>query len=179
MLRRSLFRAMSASALSLLLPGSANATVLRAGNLVSLRCLGAINTPRYLDGRTGDGSVGLAPELFGHFTGTRWQVWSGGGQILLKCMGTAPGPRWLDGRTLNGSVGLAPDNKGQFTGTHWSVISLDQTNPDIVALKCLGNLAGPRWLDGRTANGTVGLAPSTNPPYSGTRWLASIYPSLL
>jgi hypothetical protein len=42
---------------------------------------------------------------------------------------------------------------------------------DIVALECLGDIPGNRFLDGRTANGTVGLAPNRNiPPFSGTRW---------
>ncbi len=41
---------------------------------------------------------------------------------------------------------------------------------DYITLECLGDKPGPRYLDGRTHNGTVGLAPHTNPPYTGTRW---------
>jgi hypothetical protein len=42
---------------------------------------------------------------------------------------------------------------------------------DIVALECLGDIPGNRFLDGRTADGTVGLAPNRNIPlFSGTRW---------
>ena len=41
---------------------------------------------------------------------------------------------------------------------------------DIITLKCLGEAPGPRYLDGRTQDGTVGLAPHTDPPYTGTRW---------
>jgi hypothetical protein len=174
--RRRFLHGSCLTALGLLVPASANADVLRAGNFVSLKCLGAANGPRFLDGRTGDGTVGLAPAVLGHFTGTRWQVWAGGGQILLKCMGAVEGPRWLDGRTGNGGVGLAPDNKNQFTGTHWRVHPMDGANPDIVALECLGTAPGPRWLDGRTGDGTVGLAASTNPPFTGTRWEAAFYP---
>jgi hypothetical protein len=37
-------------------------------------------------------------------------------------------------------------------------------------LKCLGDIDGPRWLDGRTADGTVGVAPTTEPPFTGTKW---------
>jgi hypothetical protein len=40
----------------------------------------------------------------------------------------------------------------------------------------MGELQGPRWLDGRTGNGTVGLAPNTNPPFTGTRWEVRLYP---
>jgi hypothetical protein len=29
---------------------------------------------------------------------------------------------------------------------------------------------GPRWLDGRTADGTVGVAATTEPPFTGTKW---------
>ncbi len=177
--RRQFIAAASAAAVSFALPGLARAGVVRAGNLIALKCLGAVNGPRYLDGRTGDGSVGLAPDLSQHFSGTKWQVWSGGGQFELKCLGAVEGSRWLDGRTADGSVGLAPNARPPFTGTHWTLIQLDPANPDIVGFKCLGNLPGPRWLDGRTGNGSVGLAPSTDPPFTGTRWLASYYPTII
>jgi hypothetical protein len=174
--RRRLLQVSGAAAFGFMIPNLAKANVLRAGNKVSLRCLGSMNGPRYLDGRTQSGTVGLAPEILGHYTGTKWEVWAGGGEISLKCMGTTDGARWLDGRTADGSVGLAPNVKQPFTGTHWRVHAVDANNPDIVALECLGNVPGPRYLDGRTGDGSVGLAPNTNPPYSGTRWEARIYP---
>ena len=37
-------------------------------------------------------------------------------------------------------------------------------------LECLGSAPGPKFLDGRTGDGTVALAPSTAPPFTGTRW---------
>src|SRR5262245_47499595 len=37
-------------------------------------------------------------------------------------------------------------------------------------LESLGNIPGSRWLDGRTAAGTVGLAPRFGEPFSGTVW---------
>ncbi|MER8188520.1 hypothetical protein [Kitasatospora sp. NPDC094015] len=43
-----------------------------------------------------------------------------------------------------------------------------------VVLTCLGNVKGPRLLDGRTGNGTVGLAPTTEAPFTGTRWQVGI-----
>jgi hypothetical protein len=57
------------------------AQVLRASDHVSLRCLGNIPGPRYLDGRTANGTVGLAPNMSPEFTGTRWRVLRVGGNI--------------------------------------------------------------------------------------------------
>src|SRR5205823_13189924 len=37
-------------------------------------------------------------------------------------------------------------------------------------LESLGNIPCSRWLDGRTAVGTVGLAPRFGEPFSGTVW---------
>ncbi len=138
------------------------------GVTVALRCLGNVEGPRFLDGRTGNGSVGLAPQTGGHFTGTHWTVIDdGGANLILKCMGDVNGPRFLDGRTGNDSVGLAPDFEGNFTGAHWQAID---DGPNRVVLKCLGNIEGPRFLDGRTGNGTVGLAPATINQFTGTHW---------
>ena len=93
------------------------------GNLVALKCLGNIEGPRFLDGRTGNGTVGLAANTDPPFTGTRWLVVgeSTPGQVILKCLGNVDGPRFLDGRTGNGSVGLAPSTDAPFTGTRWEV----------------------------------------------------------
>jgi hypothetical protein len=177
MRRRDFLQGLAASSLILWLPESLQAeTVLKPGNDVSFRCLGNVNGPRYLDGHTADGSVGLAPELGKKFSGTRWHVFYGGvGAIALQCKGTRPGSRWLDGRTANGTVGLAPTNQMPYTGTRWQIVLFDN-NPSIVGLKCMGNIQGPRWLDGRTGNGTVGLAKTTDPPFTGTRWEVKAYP---
>ena len=111
------------------------------------------------------------------FSGTKWRVVRAGeGVIALKCLGDIEGARWLDGRTANGTVGLAPNTNKPFTGTRWQVVQVEDNNLRIVALKCLGNLEGPRWLDGRTTNGTVGLASTTEPPFTGTRWEVRSYP---
>jgi subtilisin family serine protease len=40
----------------------------------------------------------------------------------------------------------------------------------VIHLQCLGNLPGPRFLDGVTQNGTVVLSPHNNAPFTGTRW---------
>ncbi len=153
------------------------AQVLKAGNNVSLRCLGNIPGPRYLDGRTANGTVGLAPNLSPQFTGTAWRVVRvGDGVIELRCLGDIEGPRWLDGRTADGTVGLAPNTNRPFTGTRWQVLQVDYNTPNIVALKCLGDIAGPRWLNGMTADGTVGVAATTEPPFTGTKWEVRLYP---
>jgi hypothetical protein len=40
----------------------------------------------------------------------------------------------------------------------------------VVILTSLGHVDGPRNLDGRTHDGTVGLVPHTGAPFSATRW---------
>jgi hypothetical protein len=143
---------------------------LNVGDTVHIVCLGDVPGPNYLDGRTGDGSVGLAPSTDDPYTGTRWRVVDDGtGNLAVRCLGSLDGPRMLDGRTADGSVGLAPAIDGVFTGAHWQLVELDGGT---FALRCLGAIDGPRMLDGRTMTGTVGLAPVTDEPYSGTHWRA-------
>ena len=138
------------------------------GTKISLKCLGTHEGPRFLDGRTANATIGLAPITSFPLTGTHWEVIDDGpNRVALKCLGQVEGPRFLDGRTGNGTIGLAPATDGIFTGTHWEVID---DGPNRVALKCLGQVEGPRFLDGRTANGTVGLAPATDGIFTGTHW---------
>lgn len=142
------------------------------GAVVSLRCLGHIRTRTvFLDGRTLEAAVGLAPGRGGNFSGALWGVSRIGPNVIaLNCRGHLDGPRWLDGHTQDGTVGLAPHTSGGYTGTRWRVRSLDPADPDVVALECLGDIPGNRWLDGRTQNATVGLAAHTGSPYTGTAW---------
>jgi len=179
MKRREFLETVAGGSLLLLVPSRVSAQLLKHGKHVALRCLGDTNGSRWLDGRTANGTVGLAPKLAPPFTGTKWLVVKAGeGVIALKCEGTVNGARWLDGRTAGGTVGLAPNTDNPFTGTRWQIVQLDQNNPNIVALKCLGNIEGPRWLDGRSKDGTVGLAPRTDPPFTGTKWEVQAYPVL-
>ena len=71
--------------------------------IVAFRCLGDQDGPRFLDGRTADGTVGLGPSIDGGFTGTRWKLTaltSGDPQqVTLECLGDQDGSRFLDGRT--------------------------------------------------------------------------------
>jgi len=171
MRRREFLQTLAVIAMALFCSTHLEAQVLRAGSHVALRCLGNIRGPRYLDGRTANGTVGLAPNLSPEFSGTRWRVVRGGaGVVALKCLGDIEGPRWLDGRTTDGTVGLAPNPRRPFTGTRWQVLQVAYNDPNIVTLRCLGDIEGPRLLDGRTANATVGLAPTTEGPFTGTRW---------
>ncbi len=136
--------------------------------IVAFRCLGDQDGPRFLDGRTFDGTVGLAPSTDSGFTGTRWIAVQTQG-VAFRCLGDQDGPRFLDGRTADGTVGLAPSIDGGFTGTRWKLTALTSGDPQQVTLECLGDQDGSRFLDARTADGTVGLAPSTD-GFSGTRW---------
>ena len=85
--------------------------------IVTIQCLGDAPGSKFLDGRTGDGTVGLAPDDGG--SGTRWRLPGNG---VLECLGDVPGPKFLDGRTGSGTVGLAPDNG--FSGTRWQMSDL-------------------------------------------------------
>jgi hypothetical protein len=147
---------------------------LRDGDEVNLFCLGDLDGPRWLDGRTHDGTVGLAPRTTAPFTGTRWRVVRPDPRanlFYLYCLGRLDGPRWLDGRTDGGAVGLAPNTDFPFTGTRWRMYNpQEEEDLSIVNLYCAGHAEGVRWLDGRTHAGAVGLAPDTDVPYTGTRW---------
>ena len=48
-----------------------------------------------------------------------------------------------------------------LSGTRWRMrnVGPHASGKPFVTLECLGHLPGNRWLDGRTAEGTVGLAP--------------------
>lgn len=141
---------------------------------ISLKCLGAIHNPDnlYLNGITESGSVDLAPETGGVFSGTHWQTETlSDGSLALRCLGAVSNPnhRYLDGLTQSGDVRLAPETGGIYSGTHWQVEALCDGS---IALRCLGAIYNPNYLylDGRTQEGDVVLAPETGGIYSGTHW---------
>ena len=172
MKRRELLQTLAGAPAASLLVMKAEALVV-PNAIHCIRCLGAANGPRYLDGRTHNGTVGLVRDLVKPYSGTKWQlVRAGEGIFALKCRGDLNGPRWLDGRTHNGTIGLAPEPKAPYTGTRWHLV---EVNGGYV-LKCLGALDGPRYLDGRTQSASVGLAAGTAPPFTGTRWEIRPYP---
>jgi hypothetical protein len=140
------------------------------GSILTLECQGAAPGPKFLDGRTREGTVGLAPNIY--TSGTQWLLaMHAGAVITLKCMGDLRGARYLDGRTLDATVGLLPDSSAGNSGTRWAI----SEEPDgSVTLRCLGVADGNRYLDGRTMDGTVGLAPDTGPQFSGTSWRLTV-----
>ena len=98
--RRDVLHTLAGGALATAMRVAGNAAVVQAGNTVSLRCLGNASGPRYLNGMTGNGSIGLAPGLVKPYSGTKWKLYnSAGGSFALFCLGSVTGPRWLDGRT--------------------------------------------------------------------------------
>jgi hypothetical protein len=86
---------------------------------VSLECLGDKPGPRFLDGRTGDGTVGLVPQIKTKtFSGTQWLVhMNSEGQLFLECRGNVEGPRFLDGRTADGRSGWPRTQKSRSRET--------------------------------------------------------------
>ena len=157
--------------------------VLVPGAEVSLRCLGTASGPgKYLDGSTRGGTIGLAAALNQDHTGTRWRVGQAeDGAVTLECLAGAAGDKWLDGRTAEragedpkgGAVALAVNAGGRSAGTKWQVwrvVPAAGSQPEVVALRCLGDVDGPRWLNGEPQSGTVDLAPNLDAPYTGTQW---------
>ncbi|WP_326513741.1 hypothetical protein [Clostridium intestinale] len=146
-----------------------NTSQLKAGDIISLRCTGTTEGNRWLDGKTEDASVWLAPSTGGIYSGTKWQVYSVNGYYALKCLGTYEGKgwRWLDGNTANNVVALAPDTGVVYSGTQWNILS---NGDGTFGFQCMGTTPGNRWLDGNTATNVVSLAPFTGGQYSGTKW---------
>lgn len=146
---------------------SATPTWLRDGKEIELQ-----TQSRWLDGRTRDGTVGLASSSEDSFTGTRWKVHvvdDGNDRIImLETLGAAEGLRWLDGGTGDGAVRLASSTEG--TGTQWKVHVVEGRDDQTINLETLGATDDRKWLDGITSDETVGLANSTKDKYIGTHW---------
>jgi hypothetical protein len=152
-------------------------TLLTPGMSVSLYCVGdpQHTSPNHmLNGNTVSGGVTLEAGTAEPLSGTRWYVVdAGAGLVALQCLGDLAGNRYLNGRTNPndlhvGSVDLAPSTSG-FTGTRWQVADDGSGG---VTLQCMGADQNPKYefLDGRTADGSVGLAPSTDGVFTGTHW---------
>lgn len=142
--------------------------LLVAGSSVKFECQGNIPGNRWLDGRTVQADVKLAPNTSYPYTGTHWLVSDlGGGEFAFMCQGNIPGNRWLKCNS-GSSTGVSLAANTSYTGTHWRVYDLGAGR---VGIACQDSYAGPyHWLDGRTANSTVGLAPNLYPPYTGAYW---------
>ncbi len=108
--------------------------------------MGANPNPNFLflDGRTADGTVGLAPNTDAPYSGTKWQVTEvTEGIITLENMGANPNPDFLflDGRTADGTVGLAPNTDASYSGTKWKVYDLGSVFGDEVV-----RIANEEWV---------------------------------
>jgi hypothetical protein len=166
----------------------------RSFDHITLECQNNEPGPKFLDGRTQDATVGLAPHTNPPFTGTRWEVVQANPgkwpptQWWFFCRGNwprpagapyyEPGPRWLDGRTQTRTVGLAPHRGAPYTGTKWEVFNpshipnLSPRGPDIIILRTYVGPPSNTWLDGRPSNnGTVGLT-----QYVESLWRVRILP---
>lgn len=165
------------------------ATDLREGFVVAFHCLGddAQPTHAYLKGSAGAGVVSLSQDP--NEAGAQWTVHVSAASGVLSFQCGEGG--FLDGRTLDCTVGLAPSAQAPFIGAQWKVTDLpnpDQGGFNHVSLQTQGNLGDPNqgqcpfgFLDGRTAlsDGSVGLARSTEEPFSGTHWellLSPVFP---
>lgn len=145
------------------------------GAVIALECLGEVHVAehKFLDCVTEAGRVKLSPNIDPPFTGAHWQCMSlGDGSFALASAGHNFGHRYLDGRTQDGAepqVAGVGDTLPPFSGTRWKIT---EQSPGVVTIECLGDFKNPnrRFLDGRTQDGVLLLAPSTDPPFTGTRW---------
>ena len=94
--------------------------------VIAFQCLGAVASQnRWLDGRTQNGSVGLAPDVDDTHTGTQWQPCRIENNLyIFRCLGDAEGPRLLDGRTGESKVGLTPHTGTAITGIQWELTKI-------------------------------------------------------
>jgi hypothetical protein len=132
--------------------------------------------------------VGMVSILNGHSGDTFWlrRTNSNGHLWTLQCLGNPPAgtqrvDQFLAGVSA-GSVRIAPKNQlpdGEVPLWRARPVAgmINTFTLESVALRDRG--VGERFLDGRTQNGSVGLAASTEPPFTGTRWEVSPQPDPL
>jgi hypothetical protein len=116
-----------------------------------------------LDGRTVDGSVGLALTTAYPFTGTLWILINQGDYFSLECLGNVkvPSHRFLSADPRTGVVSLVADLSG--ANSHWKLSGNKNTGYNF-------EIVTHNYLDGVTANNAVKLSPATSWPYTGTWW---------
>lgn len=150
---------------------------LKQDTVLSLQCLGDKYNPDHvwLNGRTGDGLVVLAENTLDH-SGTKWKVHvvpSAGYVYRFECLGSIRNREhvWLNGSTADGSVNLAPQSSIQSAGVQWYVTQIQDGDGYRYNLKSMA-ISNPNYLylDGKTGDGSVRLAPGTANPYTGTFW---------
>jgi len=138
------------------------------------RCLGHLEGNRWLNGRTVEGAVDLAPNTDLQYSGINWRVVKQmEGVFAFYCIGTIEtSTRWLNGKTADGGVDLAAEVSDAYSGCRWQ---LCHVKDDIYICRCLGDLEGPRLLNGRTAEQRpderkVELMPHTATAITGIQW---------
>jgi hypothetical protein len=112
---------------------------------------------RYLDGRTLDGTVGLAGDTLPPFSGTLWRVEEiSPGLVRLACQGGIQRREHvhLDGNTFNGAVRLAPQDNPP-SGTLWMTTLIGQPTLRVVTTREFGAAQLELTGSGFTPNDTV------------------------
>ena len=136
------------------------------GDIISIVSLSPGAAGTWLEGRKHDeeiGTVARAGADRGPDSSTRWKVIeTTAGIFAFECLGFADGPVWLNGFTRNGKVALALSPHG-VSGSSWALYRKAAG----VNLKCLGSVAGVRWLIA-TAPDAVGLA--AKPEGEASQW---------
>ncbi len=71
-------------------------------SIITIYCLGTgPGNYKLLDGRTGDGTGGLAPDTGKRYSGIRWQVYRiGRNEYQIYCLGTEPGKLGINDRAF-------------------------------------------------------------------------------
>lgn len=93
-----------------------------------------------------------------------------GNVISLKCLGRdKTDSKWLNSRLKDGKVIL---DYSINTYTKWKVHVIGNGE---VALETQEPINYLKWLDGVIGDNSVSLAPDTDSPYTGTRWVINIF----
>jgi hypothetical protein len=108
---------------------------------------------------------------------TRWKVQPTGGDFFaLVNAGIKQGSRFLDAKVESQSLALASEAGGGNSGANWKLFlqaSMKDAvaHGDIISLKSLSKIDGPRWLDGSTFDGRMRLQwTEEEKQFSGSRW---------
>ena len=174
MKRRSMLRATAAWAPTSLFGGTARAQINFYDRTVMLNCLQFPGKPMIILGGEfvlGDPNIYFGPanqrdqqhDYVWRVTGPNYK----GGRQVGFAIGSVFGYSFLQGRPLGGIVGIGSLDED---GAYWDITN---AGGGAVFIRCLSDLDGPKWLEGRPDNGrtiknTVALTTSTATP--STRW---------